>query len=69
MEEKQNLIKSHNEVKSNLINEIKNLRKSLNPTTEQSFFELKRSESIRAALEEDLVNTQIQNDNYKVSHA
>ena len=61
-DEKHKLIQSHNEVKSSLINEIRILRKTLNPNTEQTFLDLQKSENLRLKLEEELVKTQIQCD-------
>lgn len=61
-EEKHKLVQAHNEVKASLINEIRTLRKSLNPNTEQTFLDLQRSESLRLKLEEELVKTQIHSD-------
>ena len=58
-DEKHKLIQSHNEVKSSLINEIRILRKTLNPNSEQTFLDLQKSENIRLKLEEELVKTQI----------
>ena len=62
MDEKHKLIQSHNEVKSSLVNEIRTLRKSLNPNTEQTFLDLQKSENLRLKLEEELVKSQIQCD-------
>lgn len=65
-EEKHKLILQHNEAKASLVNEIRLLRKTLNPSTEQTYLEMKRSEASRAMLEEELVKAQIQNDALKV---
>eukprot|EP00597_Dinobryon_sp_UTEXLB2267_P012265 CAMPEP_0170122228 /NCGR_PEP_ID=MMETSP0020_2-20130122/16510_1 /TAXON_ID=98059 /ORGANISM="Dinobryon sp., Strain UTEXLB2267" /LENGTH=1705 /DNA_ID=CAMNT_0010353037 /DNA_START=47 /DNA_END=5164 /DNA_ORIENTATION=+ len=62
IDEKHKLVQSHNEVKSSLINEIRTLRKSLNPNSEQAFLDLQKSENMRIKLEEELVRTQIQCD-------
>ena len=42
------------------------LRKALTPSAEQTFKDFKQSEYLRAALEEEVVNTHIHNDNLKV---
>lgn len=65
-EEKHKLILQHNEAKASLVNEIRLLRKTLNPSTEQTYLEMKRMETNRATLEEELVKAQIQNDALKV---
>jgi len=62
IDEKHKLVQSHNEVKSSLINEIRTLRKSLNPNSEQAFLDLQKSENMRIKMEEELVRTQIQCD-------
>ena len=66
LDEKNALIQAHNAEKVKLISEIQNLRKALTPTAEQAFHDFKRSEYLRAALEEEVVNTHIQNDSMKV---
>jgi hypothetical protein len=66
LEEKNQLIQAHNEAKVKLISEIQGLRKALTPTAEQAHVDFKRSEYLRSALEEEVVNTHIQNDNLKV---
>ena len=60
-------MKVHYEAKAKLINEIQTLRKALTPTGEQTFKDLRKSEFLRAALEEEVVNAHIHNDNLKVS--
>lgn len=66
-EEKNQLERAHNEAKVKLITEIQTLRKVLTPTAEQQFNDLKRSEYLRAALEEEVVNTHMEKDNLKVT--
>lgn len=65
-EEKNQLVQAHYDAKVKLINEIQALRKALTPTAEQTFKDFKQSEYLRAALEEEVVNTHIHNDNLKV---
>jgi hypothetical protein len=62
MADKHNLIQEHNQVKAMLMEEVKLLRKSMNPQSQQAFDELKRSEEIRHRVEEELVRMQIAND-------
>jgi hypothetical protein len=66
LEEKNQLVQAHNDAKVKLITEIQTLRKMLTPTAEQHFNELRGSEFLRVALEEEVINTHIQNDNLKV---
>ena len=66
VEEKNQLVQAHNDAKVKLITEIQTLRKMLTPTAEQHFNELRGSEFLRVALEEEVINTHIQNDNLKV---
>jgi hypothetical protein len=66
VEEKRALIQQHNEAKASLIGEIRTLRRTLNPSTEQAYLELKRSENARTTLEEELVKAHIQSDGLKV---
>jgi hypothetical protein len=66
-EEKNQLVQAHYDAKVKLITEIQALRKALTPSAEQTFKDFKQSEYLRAALEEEVVNTHIHNDNLKVS--
>lgn len=59
-------MQAHYDAKVKLINEIQALRKALTPSAEQTFKDFKQSEYLRAALEEEVVNTHIHNDNLKV---
>lgn len=65
-EEKNQLVQAHYDAKVKLITEIQNLRKALTPSAEQAFKDYKQSEYLRGALEEEVVNTHIHNDNLKV---
>lgn len=65
IEDKQNLIQEHSQVKTALMNEIRNLRKALTPSSEQAYQELKKSEDIRRQQEEELVQIHIENDNLR----
>jgi hypothetical protein len=49
------------------MNEIKNLRKALNPQSEQVFSELKKFDEIKRQQEEELVRVHIENDRLKVT--
>ncbi len=69
LEEKNQLVQAHNDAKVKLITEIQTLRKMLTPTAEQHFNELRGSEFLRVALEEEVINTHIQNDNLKVKQS
>jgi hypothetical protein len=62
IEDKHNLIQEHNHVKSMLMEEIRILRRSMNPQSQQTFEELRRSEEIRNRVEEELIRAQIAND-------
>ena len=63
MEDKHALIAAHNETKSSLLSEIKTLRKTVNaPTAEQAYAELRRAEASRAAMETELFQVTLQND-------
>jgi hypothetical protein len=65
IQDKHNLIQEHNEVKTVLMNEIKNLRKALGPQAEQIYNEVKRHDEVRSKQEEELVNVHIENDRLK----
>lgn len=65
IEDKHNLIQEHNQVKAMLMEEIKVLRKSLTPMSEQAFDELKRSEELRRRQEEELIRVHIANDDLR----
>ena len=55
MEEKQLLIRVHNQEKYDLINELKSLRKSIGPESKELYEELFNGEKARARLEEEVV--------------
>jgi hypothetical protein len=57
----------HNDARAKLVTEIQTLRKALTPTAEQQFNDLKRSEYLRTALEEEVVSTHVEKDRLKVT--
>lgn len=66
IEEKHQLIKAHNDEKSLLIQELKQLRQTLNPNTEKVLTDLRKIEHRNASLEDELVHLQIERDNFQV---
>ena len=60
-------MKVHYEAKAKYVSEIQTLRKALTPSQEQTYKDLRKSEFLRAALEEEVVNAHIHNDTLKVS--
>ena len=55
MQEKQQLIKLHNQEKYDLINELKTLRKSIGPESKELYEEMYKGEKDRSRLEEEVV--------------
>ena len=67
VDEKHQLIVNHNHEKAELIAELRTLRQSLNPNTERVFSDLRRFETVKETLENELINVQMQADNFQVS--
>jgi len=59
MTEKHQLILSHNEEKSSLINELRLLRQALNPKTEKTFLELKNLNIIKNNIENNFIESEM----------
>jgi len=64
-QEKKDLLRAHNAEKASILNEVRNLKKALNPATEKQFDEIRRLDHLREKLENDLVEAEIKIDQLK----
>lgn len=60
IDEKHRLVTIHNQEKAELMQELRALRLALNPQTEQIMIDLRRSDSLRKSMEEDIQKSENQ---------
>jgi len=64
--EKDEIIRNHDAEKTALTNELRLLRQSSNPSADQIFADLRRNELLLGSLEDQLVKSEMANDQLKV---